>query len=81
MIVDSHLTQPHVGYAIGRSFGGAVERNRMRRRLRVLLGARSDRLRPGLYMVGAQPTLNRASSETLTHAVDGLLNSVEKHYE
>ena len=81
MIVDSRLAQPHVGYAIGRSFGGAVERNRMRRRLRVLLGARSDRLRPGLYMVGAQPTLSRATSETLAHAVDGLMNSIEKHYE
>ena len=79
MITDSRLDAAHVGYAIGRSFGGAVQRNRMKRRLRVLLQARSSRLRPGLYLVGAQPATSTAPTNELAHAVDGLLAQVENH--
>jgi len=81
MIADSHLEQPQVGYAIGRSFGGAVQRNRMRRRLRVLLHARANQLRPGLYLVGAQSSLLTAAPADLGRAVDGLLHGITKHYE
>ena len=81
MIADSHLEHPQVGYAIGRSFGGAVQRNRMRRRLRVLLHAHANQLRPGLYLVGAQSSLLTASPTDLGRAVDGLLHGIIKHYE
>lgn len=81
MIADSRLAQAQVGYAIGRSFGGAVQRNRMRRRLRVLLASQADELRPGLYLVGAQASLGSASAAELSFAVDGLLRGVNKHYE
>ena len=81
MIADSHLEQPQVGYAIGRSFGSAVQRNRMRRRLRVLLQAQADDLRPGLYLLGAQSSLLTASPSDLGRAVAGLLDRIANHYE
>lgn len=81
MIVDVSFDQPLVGYAIGRSFGGAVQRNRMRRRLRVLLGGQADRLRPGLYLFGAQPSLTTSSPEQLSSTVDSLVTAIEKRYE
>ena len=37
MLTDASLSQAHVGYAIGRSVGGAVLRNRIRSQLRVLV--------------------------------------------
>jgi ribonuclease P protein component len=45
---------PRVAYAVGRSVGGAVERNRLRRRLRAALHDERDALRDGhAYLVGA----------------------------
>lgn len=45
---------PRVAYAIGRSVGSAVVRNRIRRRLRVIVAARVDDLAPGAYLVAAR---------------------------
>jgi len=53
----------------------------MRRRLRVLLQAQADDLRPGLYLLGAQSSLSTASPSDLGRAVDGLLHGIAKHYE
>lgn len=44
---------PRVAYAIGKRFGGAVERNRMRRRLRSVM-ADLD-LGPGAYLLSISP--------------------------
>ena len=44
---------PRVAYAIPRSVGGAVERNRLRRRLRATVRDLEPELRPGAYLVGA----------------------------
>ncbi len=50
---------PRVAYAVGRSLGGAVERNQLRRRLRAavreLAAEEQGPLRPGTYLVGAGP--------------------------
>ena len=50
-------TPPAVAFAIGRKVGGAVVRNRLRRRLRAELGllAGAGSLRPGSYLVGLRP--------------------------
>jgi ribonuclease P protein component len=46
---------PRVAYTIGRSAGNAVERNRLRRRLRAAVHDEHDALHPGVaYLVGAQ---------------------------
>ena len=44
-----------VAYAVGRTVGGAVERNRLRRRLRAILNELAPQLRPGAYLIGAAP--------------------------
>jgi ribonuclease P protein component len=44
---------PRVAYAIGRGAGGAVVRNRIRRRLRAVMRDLSGELAPGAYLVGA----------------------------
>lgn len=56
-----------VAYTVGRRTGGAVARNRVRRRLRAALGHHAEELRPGsAYLVGAGP-------ETLTMPFDELV--------
>lgn len=55
-------TPPRVAYAIGRAAGSAVTRNRLRRRLRSLLTELAPDLRPGTYLIGADP-----SAATLDH--------------
>lgn len=44
---------PRVAYAVGRKAGGAVVRNRIRRRLRSIMQDARAQLRPGAYLVGA----------------------------
>lgn len=81
MIADPRLEEPLVGYAIGRNFGGAVQRNRMRRRLRALLQTRGEQFRPGLYLIGANEASGSLTPAELTRSVEGLLEGVKKHYE
>jgi ribonuclease P protein component len=45
-----------VAYAIGRKVGNAVERNRIRRRLRTIVRELAPPLRPGVYLIGVAPT-------------------------
>lgn len=53
MLVDPTLSFPHVGYAIGRQIGGAVVRNRLRRRLRAIMTTYEGEIAPGWYLFGA----------------------------
>lgn len=46
---------PRVAYAVGRSVGGAVVRNRLRRRMRAVVFELGPQLRAGAYLVGAAP--------------------------
>jgi ribonuclease P protein component len=47
--------RPQVGYAIGRRVGNAVVRNRLRRRLRAIVGEQEPNLPVGAYMVVSGP--------------------------
>lgn len=71
---DSDGAGPRVAYAAGRSLGSAVERNRIRRRLRALVAERSDRLPAGSYLVGvSRPAIalsHHALRECLVEALE-----------
>ncbi|MGH8991614.1 MAG: ribonuclease P protein component [Acidimicrobiia bacterium] len=50
---DEHVP-PRVAYAVGRKVGGAVTRNRVRRRLRASVARHRGALQPGAaYLIGA----------------------------
>ncbi len=73
MIIDQTLTQPAVAYALGRQVGGAVQRNLLRRRLRELLKARTHKVLPGFYLIGAASGATKLSFAELGNQVDSLL--------
>jgi len=52
-----------VAFAIGRAVGSAVVRNRVRRRLRMLISA--EQLPPGVYLWGARPPVTKHTFEEL----------------
>ena len=57
-----------VAYAVGRRSGGAVVRNRIRRRLRAAVG-QAGHLAPGAYLVSAGPAAADMGFEELTKTV------------
>jgi ribonuclease P protein component len=77
-VADDAACPPRVGYAIGRAVGTAVDRNRVRRRLRALIAeqARTRRVPAGLYLVGARPKASGATSATLAADLDHLFTFV-----
>jgi ribonuclease P protein component len=61
-----------VAFAVGRRTGGAVQRNRVRRRLRAALRHLNDELQPGsAYLVGG-------GTEALTMAFDALVHGLRE---
>ncbi len=70
---SSHVPEvksaPLVGYSIGRRHGGAVERNRLRRRLRAAVRAFGPELPAGAYLVRAAPGAGELPFEELRRAV------------
>jgi ribonuclease P protein component len=67
---------PRVAYAIGRKAGGAVVRNRIRRRLRAITREVGAQLRPGAYLFGANAAAASLSygdlRATVCHALGAL---------
>jgi ribonuclease P protein component len=73
MVSDPSLDGPHVAFAIGRTAGTAVKRNRVRRQLREVLRRHSPDLRPGLYLIGlTRPAVNISYGD-VSQSVTGLL--------
>jgi len=56
---------PRVAYAIGRRVGGATVRNRVRRRLRTIVGDLRPQLGPGAWLIGAAPEVTTLSYDEL----------------
>lgn len=54
-----------MAYAIGRRVGGAVDRNRLRRRLRAIVAEVGPELVPGDYLVSAGPAAHALGHEEL----------------
>src|SRR5437763_5646825 len=60
---------PRVAYAIGRRVGGATVRNRIRRRLRTIVGDLRPLLGPGAWLIGAAPEVATLSYDELKRTV------------
>ncbi len=75
---DPDSTATFVAFAIGRAFGPAVQRNRIRRRLRALL-REIDRMEPlptGLLLIGAQPELIELTFDQLRLRLNDLVGAI-----
>lgn len=64
---------PRIGLVVSRAVGNAVARNRVKRRLRHLLGARLDDLAGATVVVRALPAAAQASSRGLAADLDRCL--------
>ena len=69
---------PRVAYAIGRRAGGAVVRNRIRRRLRAITQEERVRLRPGAYLIGATAAASSLSYRDLRATVCQALGALHR---
>jgi ribonuclease P protein component len=78
MFVDSSLPFPQVGYALGRPFGSAVRRNRLRRQLRELVKTRDTAMVAGVYVFGASRRADGMEFAKLAHHLDRLLAQVHE---
>jgi len=73
-VVGPVTEPPRVAYAVGRPVGGAVVRNRVRRRLRAATRAQAATLSPGhAYLVHAGPGAAGRSYAELEAALAGAL--------
>jgi ribonuclease P protein component len=70
---------PQVAFSVGRAAGGAVVRNRVRRRLRAALAASSAHLADGgAYLFGAGREALTVPFPALVTAVDALVRSTQE---
>ena len=75
-VQDPHISPPQVAYAIGRAFGPAVTRNRLRRRLRALLDTMQPSLPAGMYLIGIVSGAKPPSFNELAFDVRRLVDKV-----
>ena len=70
--------ETRIGLSTPRTLGGAVQRNRVRRRLRALMGERIERIGPGWdLLLIARPAAGDASYAELGAAIDSLLRRTD----
>ncbi|MDQ1444050.1 MAG: ribonuclease protein component [Acidimicrobiaceae bacterium] len=67
---------PRLAFAIGRSVGTAVVRNRLRRRLRSLFAEHVFDLRPGTYLISAAPAAATLEYGDLRRTLSAALNDL-----
>ena len=67
-------TPPRVAYAVSRRVGSAVHRNRLRRRLRAVVGAQA--LAPGAYLIAAGPGASELPYDELRSIVEKALTAL-----
>lgn len=78
MVADPSLDAPQVAFAIGRTAGTAVARNRARRRLREILRTHACTVVPGLYLWGLTKPAATVTYEELATAVPGVLAKLSR---
>jgi ribonuclease P protein component len=71
---------PQVAFAISRKVGGAVVRNRSRRRVRAILAERhhAGRLAPGAYLVHVTAPLDAVPFTDLHDVVDQVFDALDE---
>jgi ribonuclease P protein component len=69
---------PRVAYTIGRRVGPAVVRNRLRRRLRMLMRQAAPHLRPGAYLIGASTEAAALTYVELEDLVFRIIKALDK---
>jgi ribonuclease P protein component len=67
-----------IAYAIGRPVGGAVVRNRLRRRLREIAREHEASIPPGSYLIGARPAAVTTSPEELSTMFRALIEPLRR---
>ena len=78
-VVGPSSDPPRVAYAIGRTVGGAVVRNRVRRRLRAATRSSAALLLPGnAYLVSAGPAAARTSYGELSSSLGEALTALSE---
>jgi len=78
-IVGPSTEPPRVAYAVGRGVGGAVARNRVRRRLRAATRSHAGELVGGrAYLVGATATAATTSYAALSNALHDALSALRE---
>lgn len=73
---DPSVTPPQVAFAIGRTVGSAVTRNRLRRRLRAIL-AQLD-VPSGLFLIGGSPRAGELTFAQLHRRMTALIESAHR---
>lgn len=71
--------QKRVGFSVNKKVGGAVVRNRTKRRLRECMRLRMPQLRRGLYVIVARPSAAERTFAQLQQSVDMLLHKLENN--
>lgn len=77
---DTETPEPRIGYTVSKKVGGAVVRNRVRRRLRALVASLApERLRPGFdYVLIARPGAELRSYQDLAADLGQALDRVHR---
>ncbi len=73
---DVTLRCPRVAYAIGRNYGNAVQRNRVRRQSRSILRSHASSMPKGRYLIGAVKSIPRPSFSDLEVDLSTLISKV-----
>jgi ribonuclease P protein component len=78
MVADPSLDEPRMAFAIGRTAGTAVKRNRARRRLREVLRQHESEMGPGLYLWGLTRPAGSVTFEELSAAVPVIMAKLSR---
>lgn len=75
-LIDSSAKSAHVAFAISRAVGNAVTRNRLRRRLRAIVGALD--LPVGVYLIGCRPVASELSFDQIADTLERLPGKIRE---
>ena len=75
---DSALKNPRVAYAIGRNYGNAVRRNRIRRQCQEILREFENQLPKGCYLLGVRKAPSPVTFSQLREDLSDLIVRLEE---